>query len=166
MSALLSLVREDLREFAGYSSARRAGVTGSVWLNANESAWRNPADAGLGANRYPDPQPAALRERLGAVYGVRAEQVLVGRGSDEAIDLLVRALCEPGRDAVVILDNCEHVIDDCAAFAERFLSVSGRSGLLATSREALHVRGERLLARADGQRRQDRPPPHRARGRR
>jgi histidinol-phosphate aminotransferase len=102
VSGLLDLVREDLRSFAGYSSARRAGVTGSVWLNANESAWRNPADAGLGANRYPDPQPAALRERLAAIYGVRANQVLVGRGSDEAIDLLVRALCRPGQDAVVI----------------------------------------------------------------
>ena len=102
MSSPLGLVREDLQSFAGYSSARRAGVTGSVWLNANESSWRNPADAGLGANRYPDPQPAALRERLGALYGVRGEQVLVGRGSDEAIDLLVRALCQPGRDAVVI----------------------------------------------------------------
>ena len=73
MSAILSLVREDLREFAGYSSARRAGVTGKVWLNANESAWRNPADAGLGANRYPDPQPAALRERaLAAEDAARA----------------------------------------------------------------------------------------------
>jgi histidinol-phosphate aminotransferase len=102
VSGLLDLVREDLRSFAGYSSARRAGVTGSVWLNANESAWRNPADAGLGANRYPDPQPAVLRERLAAIYGVRANQVLVGRGSDEAIDLLVRALCRPGQDAVVI----------------------------------------------------------------
>jgi histidinol-phosphate aminotransferase len=102
VSGLLDLVREDLRSFAGYSSARRAGVTGSVWLNANESAWRNPADAGLGANRYPDPQPAVLRERLAAIYGVRTNQVLVGRGSDEAIDLLVRALCRPGQDAVVI----------------------------------------------------------------
>jgi histidinol-phosphate aminotransferase len=102
VSGLLDLVREDLRSFGGYSSARRAGVTGSVWLNANESAWRNPADAGLGANRYPDPQPAVLRERLAAIYGVRANQVLVGRGSDEAIDLLVRALCRPGQDAVVI----------------------------------------------------------------
>lgn len=102
MSPLLELVREDLRAFAGYSSARRAGVTGRVWLNANESAWANPADPGLGANRYPDPQPAALRERLAGLYGVRAEQVLVGRGSDEAIDLLVRALCRPGQDAVVV----------------------------------------------------------------
>ncbi|PZO11061.1 MAG: histidinol-phosphate transaminase [Lysobacteraceae bacterium] len=102
MTSPISLVRDDLRAFAGYSSARRAGVTGSVWLNANESSWCNPADGGLGANRYPDPQPAALRERLATVYGVRAEQVLVGRGSDEAIDLLVRALCEPRRDSVVV----------------------------------------------------------------
>ncbi len=102
MSALLELVREDLRAFAGYSSARRAGVTGDIWLNANESGWRNPADPGLGVNRYPDPQPASLRGRLAEIYGVRAEQVLVGRGSDEAIDLLVRALCRPGQDAVVV----------------------------------------------------------------
>lgn len=102
MSGLLDLVRPDLRDFAGYASARRTGATGSVWLNANESAWRNPADLGPGANRYPDPQPAALRERLAVLYGVRAAQVLVGRGSDEAIDLLVRALCRPGQDPVVI----------------------------------------------------------------
>ena len=101
-SPILELVRPDLRGFAGYSSARRAGVSGSIWLNANESAWRNPADAGLGANRYPDPQPAALRQRLATLYGVRPEEVLVGRGSDEAIDLLVRALCRPGQDAVVV----------------------------------------------------------------
>ena len=100
--ALLALVRDDLRAFAGYSSARRANVTGDVWLNANESPWPNPADAGLGAHRYPQPQPAALVQRLASIYGARPEQLLVGRGSDEAIDLLVRALCRPGRDAVVV----------------------------------------------------------------
>ncbi len=102
MSGVLNLVRADLRDFAGYASARRGTATGSVWLNANESAWPNPADAGGGAHRYPDPQPPALASKLAGLYGVRPEQVLVGRGSDEAIDLLVRALCEPGRDAVVV----------------------------------------------------------------
>jgi histidinol-phosphate aminotransferase len=102
VGGVMDLVRDDLRGFPGYSSARRAGATGSIWLNANESAWRNPADSTVGANRYPDPQPAVLRERLAGLYGVRAEQVLVGRGSDEAIDLLVRALCRPGEDAVLI----------------------------------------------------------------
>ena len=102
MSALLDLVREDLRGFGGYASARRSGLQGEVWLNANESPWRSPADAGLGVNRYPEPQPAALRDRLAAIYGVPAAQLLLGRGSDEAIDLLVRALCRPGQDAVVV----------------------------------------------------------------
>ncbi len=99
--SLLSLVREDLQAFTGYSSARSSALVGDVWLNANESAWANPADVTGGARRYPDPQPAALRDRLAELYGCAPEQLLIGRGSDEAIDLLVRALCEPGRDAVV-----------------------------------------------------------------
>ena len=100
--ALLRLVREDLRDFSGYSSARSHALQGEVWLNANESPWANPADAGGGSRRYPDPQPAALVEALARLYGCKREQLLVGRGSDEAIDLLVRALCVPGRDAVVV----------------------------------------------------------------
>jgi histidinol-phosphate aminotransferase len=102
MNGVLGLVRADLRDFAGYASARRGTTSGSVWLNANESPWPNPADSGAGAHRYPDPQPAALTSRLAQLYGARPDQLLVGRGSDEAIDLLVRALCEPGRDAVVV----------------------------------------------------------------
>lgn len=100
--SVLDLVREDLRGFAGYASARRASVSGDIWLNANESPWPSPADGGLGVNRYPEPQPARLRQALASLYGVETGQLLIGRGSDEAIDLLVRALCRPGRDAVVI----------------------------------------------------------------
>ncbi|MEO8366632.1 MAG: histidinol-phosphate transaminase [Pseudoxanthomonas sp.] len=102
MSNLLALVREDLRGFAGYKSARTETLQGEVWLNANESAWPNPADTAASSRRYPDPQPAALRAALAALYGCEASQLLIGRGSDEAIDLLVRALCNPGRDAVLI----------------------------------------------------------------
>lgn len=102
MSDVLSLIRDNLRDFAGYSSARSATVTGDLWLNANESAWTNPADAGGDCRRYPDPQPQPLRDALAAVYGVASEQLLLGRGSDEAIDLLVRACCRPGVDAVVV----------------------------------------------------------------
>ena len=102
MSALLDLVRPDLRDFAGYKSARSEALRGDVWLNANESAWANPADAQGHSRRYPDPQPPALRARLADVYGVGPDQLLVGRGSDEAIDLLVRALCVPGQDAIVV----------------------------------------------------------------
>jgi len=102
MSTVLSLVRPDLRDFAGYKSARSEALRGDVWLNANESAWANPADGQGRSRRYPDPQPPALRARLAQLYGVAPEQLLVGRGSDEAIDLLVRALCVPGQDAIVV----------------------------------------------------------------
>lgn len=98
--SVLELVRADLRSFAGYSSARSATVTGDVWLNANESPWASPGDASGSSRRYPEPQPLALREKLAVLYGCDVAQLLIGRGSDEAIDLLVRALCEPG-DAVV-----------------------------------------------------------------
>ena len=100
--SLLDLVRPDLRAFAGYGSARKTGLTGSVWLNANECAWPNPADASARCNRYPAPQPAPLRDALAELYGVDAAQLLIGRGSDEAIDLLIRALCRPQQDAIVI----------------------------------------------------------------
>jgi len=99
---VLSLVREDLRDFAGYSSARSAKLDGEIWLNANEAAWGNAADADASCRRYPDPQPAALCQALAALYGVEPAQLIVGRGSDEAIDLLVRATCMPGRDAVLV----------------------------------------------------------------
>ncbi|MCF5946596.1 aminotransferase class I/II-fold pyridoxal phosphate-dependent enzyme, partial [Xanthomonas perforans] len=98
----LDLVREDLRAFAGYSSARTSALQGDVWLNANESAWANPADPDASTRRYPDPQPQGLRSALAALYGCAPEQLLIGRGSDEAIDLLVRGLCVPGRHAVLV----------------------------------------------------------------
>ena len=102
MSSVLELVREDLRDFSGYKSARTETLQGDVWLNANESAWANPADTNATSRRYPDPQPTALRSALAELYACEVEQLLIGRGSDEAIDLLVRALCNPGKDAVVI----------------------------------------------------------------
>lgn len=101
--SVIDLVREDLRDFAGYSSARKTSATGSIWLNANESPWRSPADAtGEAVHRYPEPQPGALRTALARLYGVPPEQLLIGRGSDEGIDLLIRALCRPQRDAVLV----------------------------------------------------------------
>lgn len=107
MSIPLDLVRDDLRGFAGYRSARSEKLAGRIWLNANESPWPSPADHGpadsdASLRRYPDPQPAHLRERLASLYDCDSRQLLAGRGSDEGIDLLVRALCRPGQDAVLI----------------------------------------------------------------
>ncbi|HRA56617.1 MAG TPA: histidinol-phosphate transaminase [Thermomonas sp.] len=97
-----ALLRDDLRTFAGYQSARTASLQGEVWLNANESAWANAADADARLRRYPQPQPQALRECMAQLYAVAPEQLLIGRGSDEAIDLLVRAFCAPGQGRIVI----------------------------------------------------------------
>jgi histidinol-phosphate aminotransferase len=100
--SVLDLARPEIRAMQPYSSARMEASGGEVLLNANESAWAPVGDDGLGCNRYPEPQPAALVDALATLYGVRREQLLVGRGSDEAIDLLVRAFCRAGRDAILI----------------------------------------------------------------
>ena len=100
--SVLDLARAEIRTMEPYSSARMEASGGQVLLNANESAWAPPGDGGLGCNRYPEPQPAALVDALADLYAVRREQLLVGRGSDEAIDLLVRAFCRAGEDAILI----------------------------------------------------------------
>lgn len=102
MSLVANLLREDLRNFAGYRSARSEALDGSIWLNANEAPWASVADAHGRLRRYPQPQPQALRTALAGLYDCAPEQLLIGRGSDEAIDLLLRAFCTPGRDAVLV----------------------------------------------------------------
>ena len=84
------LARAAIRALVPYASARSIATTGAMFLDANESA-----DAPVSRmNRYPEPQPAALVARLAELYGVAQDTVVVGRGSDEAIDLLVRTFCE------------------------------------------------------------------------
>lgn len=104
MSFPVSLLREDLRDFTGYSSARtsHSGAQARIWLNANEAATPNRADPQGRQRRYPSPQPAELVQRLADLYDADPAGLVVGRGSDEAIDLLVRALCRPGGDGVVV----------------------------------------------------------------
>lgn len=101
-STAARLLREDLRDFGGYASARSHAVQGEIWLNANESPRASVADPGGSLRRYPDPQPPALRDALARLYRVPGEALLVTRGSDEGIDLLLRAFCAPGRSAIVI----------------------------------------------------------------
>ena len=98
------LVREDLRDFAGYSSARTSdtGPPASIWLNANEAASESSVDPDGANRRYPDPQPAELVAALADLYAVSPAQVVVGRGSDECIELLVRTLCRPGSEDAVV----------------------------------------------------------------
>ncbi len=106
MTWLENLIRSDLRNLAGYSSAKTesGSFVPNIAIDANESPWPPFGDmAGFcKPNRYPEPQPAALRQRLADMYGVKAEQILIGRGSDDAIDVLLRLFCEAGRDQIMI----------------------------------------------------------------
>jgi histidinol-phosphate aminotransferase len=113
--SVLDLARPEILALKPYSSARMEAGGAAVMLNANESPWPSTGDAGLDLNRYPDPQPVALRRRLAALYGAREEQLLMGRGSDEAIDLLVRAFCRPGIDAIVACTPTFGMYAVCAA---------------------------------------------------
>jgi histidinol-phosphate aminotransferase len=98
--SVLGLARPELLAMSGYASARMEAQGGSIWLNANESPW-NPIGEG-GINRYPEPQPPALIGALAALYDVDPARILVGRGSDEPIDLLTRAFCRAGLDSVLV----------------------------------------------------------------
>jgi len=98
--SLLALARREIRSLAPYRHA--------PWdptyerLHANENPWRNPADTSTaGLNRYPEPHPLALESRLAELYGVPPQCLIAGRGSDEAIDLLVRVFCAAGQDAIL-----------------------------------------------------------------
>ncbi|MFO1392620.1 MAG: histidinol-phosphate transaminase [Steroidobacteraceae bacterium] len=101
MTSVLSLARPDILELQPYQHA--AWDPSLERMHANEMPWRAQGDNTLaGLNRYPEPQPRALVERMSRLYDVPTARLLVGRGSDEAIDLLVRAFCRAGTDSVVI----------------------------------------------------------------
>jgi histidinol-phosphate aminotransferase len=101
LDQVLALVRPDIIALAPYSSARKEATGGRVWLDANENPETPVAHQPL-FNRYPEPQPANLLERLGFLYGVPVNQLLVTRGSDEGIDLLLRTFCRAGQDTILI----------------------------------------------------------------
>lgn len=101
VDSVLQLVRPDILALTAYSSARKESKGGRVWLDANENP-QTPSAAKPLLNRYPEPQPAELVAQLATLYGVASAQVLVTRGSDEGIDLLLRTFCRAGQDAILI----------------------------------------------------------------
>lgn len=95
------IVRSNIRNLVPYSSARdEFHGEAKVYLDANENSLGSPLLKWY--NRYPDPQQLALKEKITRIKGITAEHIFLGNGSDEAIDILYRAFCEPGRDNVVI----------------------------------------------------------------
>lgn len=111
MFSLESLVRKNILALTPYSCARDEfrGRAASVFLDANENPYNTPYD------RYPDPLQQELKERLSEVKGVPVEQIFLGNGSDEAIDLIYRVFCEPRKDNVVAIAPTYGMYSVCAA---------------------------------------------------
>ncbi|NKB46957.1 MAG: histidinol-phosphate transaminase [Legionellales bacterium] len=95
-----ALIRKDLQDFTHYASARRQAKQGTVWLNANELPW-DVSQAQL--NRYPTGQPEQAKQCLANYYDISPQHLLITRGSDEGIDLIIRLSCQAYQDRVLIL---------------------------------------------------------------
>ena len=110
MKPLEQLVRKNIWSLAPYSSARDeySGKEAHVFLDANENPYNNPY------NRYPDPLQRDLKAMLSKVKGVPQENIFLGNGSDEAIDLVYRVFCEPGKDNVVSICPTYGMYQVCA----------------------------------------------------
>ena len=110
MTPLEQLVRKNIWSLAPYSSARDeySGKEAHVFLDANENPYNAPY------NRYPDPLQRELKAMLSKVKGVPVENIFLGNGSDEAIDLVFRIFCQPGRDNVVSIAPTYGMYQVCA----------------------------------------------------
>ncbi|MBB1270423.1 histidinol-phosphate transaminase [Shewanella sp. SR44-3] len=93
-----ALARPELLSLTPYQSARRIGGQGDIWINANESPFNN-SDLDK-VNRYPECQPAELINAYSRYSGVKPSQIIASRGADEAIELLIRTFCVPGKDSI------------------------------------------------------------------
>ena len=111
MKPLTELLRPNIRQLEPYSCARNdySGRAARVFLDANE----NPYNAPL--NRYPDPLQVDLKKVIARIKGVKEEQICLGNGSDETIDLAYRCFCQPGVDNVVAIEPTYGMYKVCAA---------------------------------------------------
>jgi len=106
---LENILRPNIKNLKPYSSARdEFKGEASIYLDANENSYGTPLNStslegqGLKYNRYPDPLQLNLKEKISKIKGLPLENIFVGNGSDEAIDILFRAFCNPGVDNVII----------------------------------------------------------------
>ena len=138
MKPLQELTRPNIWSLAPYSSARNeyAGREARVFLDANENPYNAPY------NRYPDPLQLELKDALSKVKGVPAENIFLGNGSDEPIDLVYRCFCEPGVDNVVAIEPTYGMYKVCADIN----NTAYRPVLLD---EQYQITADRLLAATD-----------------
>lgn len=138
MRTIKELVRPNIWSLAPYSSARNeySGHVAHVFLDANENPFNGPY------NRYPDPLQENLKEKLSEVKNVPAENIFLGNGSDEAIDLVYRCFCEPKKDNVVAICPTYGMYEVCAHIND----VEYRNVMLD---EDYQITAEKLLAACD-----------------
>lgn len=138
MKTIQELTRPNIWRLKPYSSARDEykGIEASVFLDANENPYNGPH------NRYPDPLQCELKNELAKVKKVGADHIFLGNGSDEAIDLVFRAFCEPRIDNVVAIDPTYGMYQVCAEVND----VEYRKVLLD---EQFCFSADKLLAAAD-----------------
>ncbi|MDL2212767.1 histidinol-phosphate transaminase [Bacteroides sp. OttesenSCG-928-J23] len=138
MKSLQELTRPNIWNLKPYSSARDEykGLSASVFLDANENPYNTPN------NRYPDPLQWELKQELARLKKIEPEQIFLGNGSDEAIDLVFRAFCEPGVDNVVAIDPTYGMYQVCADVN----NIEYRKVLLD---EEFHLSADALLAATD-----------------
>ena len=138
MKTIKELTRPNIWSLAPYSSARNeySGHVAHVFLDANENPFNGPY------NRYPDPLQESLKERLSEVKNVPAENIFLGNGSDEAIDLVYRCFCEPKKDNVVAICPTYGMYEVCADIND----VEYRKVMLD---ENYQITAEKLLAACD-----------------
>jgi histidinol-phosphate aminotransferase len=124
--SLENLVRDNIKKMRPYSSARHEfSGNASIFLDANENSFGSPLslllqEKGFGDevvarfNRYPDPLQTQVKEKLSKIKGVPPQNIFLGNGSDEAIDLLIRIFCEPDRDNILIFPPTYGMYEVCA----------------------------------------------------
>ncbi len=96
-----NLLRKNILTLTPYSSARdEFKGKAEIFLDANENSYGSPLSENF--NRYPDPLQLKLKEKISQIKGVPAENIFLGNGSDEAIDILYRVFCNPGKDSVIL----------------------------------------------------------------
>jgi len=102
MFDLNKIVRDNIKKLVPYSSARdEFKGEASIFLDANENCFGSPLEKNY--NRYPDPLQIKLKEKISKIKGVPIQNIFLGNGSDEAIDILFRSFCNPGKDNVILI---------------------------------------------------------------
>ena len=136
---LESLVRDNVKGLRPYSSARDEYVsdgTQMIFLDANENPFNN------GVNRYPDPQQRSLKKVLAQQKGVNVNNILLGNGSDEVLDLIFRGFCEPKKDNIISMPPTYGMYKVLSGIND----IENREVLLTND---FHLDVERILAQVD-----------------